>query len=175
MAVVKLLAKCQQVRSPAYEVIDHKIAVIGVGAHALREVKFLQHYTRDITLLTLGRPAQLDASERAQLAASRIPIIERPIAAVHTESRRIVAVELDDSRVLKFDTLYSALGAVNRSKLAVALGVAIDSAGAIIVDNHQQTNVPGLYAIGDIVSQLNQISVAMGHAAIAATAIHNRF
>jgi thioredoxin reductase (NADPH) len=34
--------------------------------------------------------------------------------------------------------------------------------------------VPGLYAIGDVVSALNQISVAVGHAAIAATAVHRR-
>jgi thioredoxin reductase (NADPH) len=34
--------------------------------------------------------------------------------------------------------------------------------------------VDGLYAIGDVVSALNQIAVAVGHAAIAATAIHNR-
>ncbi len=37
----------------------------------------------------------------------------------------------------------------------------------------QLTTVPGLYAAGDVVHGLAQISVAMGHAAIAATAIHN--
>ena len=36
------------------------------------------------------------------------------------------------------------------------------------------TSVDGLYAIGDVVSALNQISVATGHAAIAATDVHNR-
>jgi thioredoxin reductase (NADPH) len=40
------------------------------------------------------------------------------------------------------------------------------------VSRHMETDVPGLYAIGDLVSGLNQISVAVGHAAIAATAIH---
>jgi thioredoxin reductase (NADPH) len=35
------------------------------------------------------------------------------------------------------------------------------------------TSVPGLYAVGDVVSALNQIAVATGHAAIAATAVHN--
>ncbi|SNS87210.1 hypothetical protein SAMN06265795_10856 [Noviherbaspirillum humi] len=35
------------------------------------------------------------------------------------------------------------------------------------------TSVPGLYAAGDVVSGLNQIAVATGQAAIAATAIHN--
>ena len=46
--------------------------------------------------------------------------------------------------------------------------------GALIVDRHQQTTVEGLYAAGDVVERLNQIAVAKGHAAIAATAIHNR-
>jgi thioredoxin reductase (NADPH) len=34
--------------------------------------------------------------------------------------------------------------------------------------------VPGLFAAGDVVSGLNQISIAMGQAAVATTAIHNR-
>jgi thioredoxin reductase (NADPH) len=42
------------------------------------------------------------------------------------------------------------------------------------VDEHLQTRVPGLLAIGDVVSALNQISVAVGHAAIAATTVHRQ-
>jgi thioredoxin reductase (NADPH) len=34
--------------------------------------------------------------------------------------------------------------------------------------------VDGLYAAGDVVSDLHQLSVGVGHAAIAATCIHNR-
>jgi thioredoxin reductase (NADPH) len=41
------------------------------------------------------------------------------------------------------------------------------------VDHKQCTSVEGLYAAGDVVSDLHQLSVAEGHAAIAATAIHN--
>ncbi|WP_208598027.1 MULTISPECIES: NAD(P)/FAD-dependent oxidoreductase, partial [Pseudomonadota] len=43
----------------------------------------------------------------------------------------------------------------------------------IVVDTKQRASVPGVYAAGDIVTSLDQISVAMGHAAIAATALHN--
>ena len=43
----------------------------------------------------------------------------------------------------------------------------------MIVDSHCQTSVSGFYAAGDIVEGLNQISVAMGQAAVAATAVHN--
>jgi thioredoxin reductase (NADPH) len=46
--------------------------------------------------------------------------------------------------------------------------------GALIVDNHNQTTIQGLYAAGGVVEGLDQVVVAMGHAAVAATHIHNR-
>lgn len=158
----------------AYEAIGHKVGVIGVGRHALREALFLRRYTSDVAILTLGWPAELGAAEHGQLAALGIPVIEAPVFHIHIENQRIVSIEMKGGRVLKFDTVYSALGAINRSELAVALGAAVDASKAILVDSHQQTSVPDLYAIGDVVAALNQISVAMGQAAIAAAAIHNR-
>ena len=74
----------------------------------------------------------------------------------------------------RFDTLYPALGSDAQSGLARTFQAAVDENGELLVDAHMQTTVDGLYAIGDVVSALNQISVAVGHAAIAATAAHNR-
>jgi thioredoxin reductase (NADPH) len=48
-----------------------------------------------------------------------------------------------------------------------------DEDGMVLVDDHQRTAVPGLYAIGDVVQGMTQIGVAMGHAAIAASAINS--
>jgi thioredoxin reductase (NADPH) len=42
------------------------------------------------------------------------------------------------------------------------------------VDEHQQTSVERVYAVGDVVSDLHQLTVATGHAAVAATNIHNQ-
>jgi thioredoxin reductase (NADPH) len=53
------------------------------------------------------------------------------------------------------------------------MGAAADELGYLNVDAHQQTTIQGLYAAGDVASGLNQISVAFGGAAIAASAIHN--
>jgi thioredoxin reductase (NADPH) len=58
--------------------------------------------------------------------------------------------------------------------LASGLGARMDSSNRLFVDGHQATSVDGLYAAGDLVRGLNQISVAEGEAAIAATAVHNR-
>jgi thioredoxin reductase (NADPH) len=68
-----------------------------------------------------------------------------------------------------FDIIYSALGTLVRSDLASVLGAKTDEDGALLVDEHQETSVSGLYAAGDVVRGLSQISVAAGQAAIAAT------
>jgi thioredoxin reductase (NADPH) len=74
----------------------------------------------------------------------------------------------------KLDVLYPALGSVVRSELATALGAGCNENGNLIVDDHQRTSVDRPYAAGDVVTDLHQLSVAFGHAAIAATDIHSR-
>jgi thioredoxin reductase (NADPH) len=88
------------------------------------------------------------------------------------EGDRISAVHMG-GKEHRFDVLYSALGLKYRSDLAISLGAEHDRSGSLIVDNHCQTTVKGLYAAGDIVRGLDQIVVGMGHAALAATHIHN--
>jgi thioredoxin reductase len=59
-----------------------------------------------------------------------------------------------------------------RSKLAMELGAKRNEAGCLTVDAHQRTALKGLYAIGGLVSDLHQIAVGTGHAAIGATDLH---
>ena len=79
---------------------------------------------------------------------------------------------LDGER--RFDCAYSALGVTPRNDLAKGLGALLDADQRLVVDLHQRTSVEGLYAAGDLVRGLNQISVAQAEGAIAATHIHNR-
>jgi thioredoxin reductase (NADPH) len=53
------------------------------------------------------------------------------------------------------------------------LGAQTTDDGCIIVDTHQRTSVAGLYAAGDVVRGLDQISHAMGEASVAASTIRN--
>jgi thioredoxin reductase (NADPH) len=155
-----------------YEARGQKVAVIGFGARGLGEALFVARtYTPDVTLLTLGLP--LTREERSRLEEHNIALIEEPVTALDMAGDRIVAVGRSGQRH-DFQTLYSALGLDVRSGLARALGARHDEAGALITDDHNRTSLPGLYAAGDVARGLNQIVVAMGHAAIAATHIHNR-
>ncbi|WP_270938639.1 NAD(P)/FAD-dependent oxidoreductase [Falsiroseomonas oryzae] len=156
-----------------FESRDRRIAVIGHGAQGAAEALFLaRSYAEDVTLLTLGRPMEMDDAMRARLARHRVRVVERPVVGLDERDGRISALRLDGEE-LRFDILYSALGLRYRTQLAEALGADRDAKGALRVDEGMQTSVPCLYAAGDVVAGLDQIVVGMGHAAIAATRIHN--
>jgi thioredoxin reductase (NADPH) len=157
-----------------YEARGQRAAVIGFGDRGLGEALFLARtYSHDVTLLTMGGSRGISGAARRQAEAHGIKVIAAPIEALEVEGDRIAAVRAG-GEAYQFETLYSALGLTVRSGLAVALGAEHDEHGALVVDGHNQTSVPGLYAAGDTVLGLNQIVVAMGHAAVAATAVHNR-
>jgi thioredoxin reductase (NADPH) len=89
-----------------------------------------------------------------------------------TENTVTVVTQRGESH--EVDALYPALGCIVRSDLATGLGASSTENANLVVDDHQRTTVDGLYAAGDVVTDLHQLSVAFGHAAIAATDIHNR-
>ena len=156
-----------------FEVIGKKVAVIGRGAKGVNETRFIQHYTRELTLFTLGGGHDINADDRASLEASGVVVVEEPLEEVCTEVGAIVGVTTQTGKTYRFDTIYSALGCNVRSELARALGAACDQVGQIVVDDKLRTTVPHVFAVGDVANDLNQIAVATGHAAIAATTIHN--
>jgi thioredoxin reductase (NADPH) len=156
-----------------YESRDRKIAVIAYGGHGIGEAVFIARtYSRDVTLLTLGQNLDLDPEQRARLDEHGIKVVEALVESLDMENDRISAVNVA-GKEHRFDVLYSALGLQYRSELAIALGAEHDPSCGLIVDSHCQTSVKGLYAAGDIVRGLDQIVVGMGHAALAATHIHN--
>ncbi|HVK55826.1 MAG TPA: NAD(P)/FAD-dependent oxidoreductase [Burkholderiales bacterium] len=156
-----------------YEVIDRTIAVLGDGMHAVREVRFLLTYTKAITIVTLGKPFEAEVAAELERLGNGVKVITEPVRGFNTEGDRFRGLEMGNGAVLEFGAIYAALGCQVRSELGKTLGATCDEDGAVLVDQHCQTSAPGLYAVGDLCSALNQISVAAGHGAIAATAVHN--
>ena len=156
-----------------FEAIGRKVAVIGRGKGGLGEALFVRHYTQEITLFSVAGPIELDADEALRIDRDGLRVVHEPVTRLAYGDDGI-RVHLHDGSQERFDVLYSALGTMVNSGLAQLLGADCTGDGCLTVDGHQQTSVEGLYAAGDIVAGLNQITVAMGQAAIAATAIHNR-
>ena len=158
----------------AYEVIDQTVAVIGAGDHGAREALFVRHYTERVTLLLTGGGEELSAERRRELADASVMVVAETLRDVTIGDDRVLGFDHGGGSILTFDVVYSALGSSARSDLMTAVGAEVNEAGCAIVGRHQRTSVPGLYAAGDVVLGLNQISVAQAEGAIAATDIHNQ-
>ena len=156
-----------------YEVIDKVVAVIGRGVKGVNEARFIRHYTDKLTLFTIGSDDQISSEDRAALDACGIRVVDETLAEVCTNEGQIVGLQTRSGTIYRFDTLYSALGTRVRSDLAREAGAACDDCGQIVVDERLRTSVEGMYAVGDVCNDLNQIAVGAGHAALAATTIHN--
>ena len=157
-----------------FDVMDQSIAVIARPSPGLKHALFLRTFSRTVTLLAMPDSEGLDETEREQLEASGIDLVSDAVVSLDALSEPgQVVVLLASGATRRFDVLYPMHGCHNRSELATALGADCESEGDLRVNRRQCTSVPGLYAIGDVVNAINQISVAIGQAAIAATAIHN--
>lgn len=161
---VRLCAICD-----AFEAIDQEIAVYGPLEHAASHAVFLRTYSRRLVMIPSQEPQDEDAGH--ELERNGIEVT-RPAGVPRFDGKRC-HFEIDGSS-RSFDVVYPSMGLISRSSLATDAGAKCDEDGALITDRHLMTSIDGLYAIGDVVSGLNQISVATGHAAIAATAVHNR-
>lgn len=154
-----------------FEASGRRVAVLGSDTHGAAEALFLRQFTDDVTLLPRAQ-AGVTAAEREKLQAAGIAVIDTPMAQLLPD-RRAMTVALRDGARLTFDILYPALGCAPRNELASGMGLALDDMGCLVTDKNQETQIPGVFAAGDVVDGLDQISVAMGHGAIAATKAHN--
>jgi len=154
-----------------FEVRDKEVAVIGTGSHGAREARFLRSYTRFVTLVAADGPHDLSADERKELDRLGVTTPDGPTKDFRVEDDKLSLTA--NGKRLSFDTAYPALGATIHSELAVSLGAAARDGGCLLVDDHARTSIAGLYAAGDVVLGLDQISGAMGQAALAATTIRN--
>lgn len=148
-----------------------RIGVVGAESHGVAEALFLRTFTPHVTLFTLEE-CELHEKDRKDLADHGITWDPRPVAA-YDFSGEGVRLSFAAGDVAYVDTLYPALGSDPNDALIQALGLRTDEDRCVMTGKHQQLGLKGLYAAGDLVSGLDQISVAMGHAAIAAVAIHN--
>lgn len=156
----------------AYEHIDKAIGVIGCDSQGAAEAMFLRRYSSDITLVP-NRYADLAPEDLCVLQAAGIKVVERPLASLDPHSAHMDVYLKDSHRPLSFDVVYPALGSQPRTELAEALGVHTDEKGNVAASAPFATATAGLFCAGDIVEGLDQISVAMGHGAIASTKAHN--
>ena len=155
-----------------YEHRDARIGVIGCDSDGAAEALFLRQYSGEITLMPLSHP-ELSAEQAGEMAEAGIVVETGALVELAPHDARIDVRLVGRGAPLSFDVVYPALGCRPRAELAAQLGIALEEEGCVPAGAVKDSGVPGFFAAGDVVAGLDQISVAMGHGALAATKAHN--
>jgi thioredoxin reductase (NADPH) len=156
----------------AFEVVDRKVGMLLAPRGRVPHALFMRGFTADVTVFARDDHHCPTVAEREQLARAGVRVLDDRVARLERTPQGKARAVTTNGTEHEFDTVYPMLGIRARSELATALGAQCSEEGELVVDDHQRTSVPGLFAAGDVVTTLNQISVAVGQSAIAATAIH---
>lgn len=157
-----------------FDVMDKHIAVATSATNPVGHALFMRTFSAEVTLFERGSPSMLTDEDRRRLLAAGVRLVDSPLLSVTLDASMKPVLHTEDGQEHGADVFYPMLGENARSGLAAQLGAETAQCEEIVVDAHGATSVPGLYAIGDVTVGLNQIAVATGQAARAATHIHNR-
>ena len=136
------------------------VAVLGSGEYALHEVQALLPVVKSVTLLTNGSPLRASFPPEVTVCPEKVNAI--------LGEERVSGVELSGGKTVALSGVFVALGVAGSTALARKLGAEVDG-NRILVDEHMQTTLPGLYAAGDCTGGLLQVAKAVYEGALAGT------
>jgi len=153
---------------------DKVAVVIGGGDSAIDESLFLTKFAREV--IVVHRRDELRASKQLQERAFANPkmrfvwdsVAEEILGGTKVTGVRVRNVKTEEEQIIDTDGVFIYVGLVPATKV-FAGQVALDDAGYIITDDHQRTNVPGVFAAGDVQNpEFRQCVIAAGSGATAA-------
>ena len=160
---------------------DQDIAVVGGGDSAVEEATFLTKFARSVTLV--HRRDELRASAIMAERASANPKIRfawnSSVDAIHGEDK-LTGVTLRDTvtgetRELPVTGLFVAIGHDPRNELVKGV-IELDAEGYVLVEGRStRTNVPGVFACGDLVDHTYRQAVTAAGSGCAAALDAERF
>jgi len=149
------------------------VAVVGGGNTAVTEALYLAELTGKTYLIHRRNELRAEKALQNQIFESSVEILWDTIVKEIrgdqvVKSLLLENVKTKEQRKLEVDGVFIALGVEPLSQLAKDLGVETNDYGEIKVDKLQRTNIPGVYAAGDVTDTMKQIVVAAAGGAIAA-------
>jgi thioredoxin reductase (NADPH) len=153
-----------------FRALDQRTLLIGATDEAATTACQFLTYTPKLTFVATSVGGELEIA-RDKLAMMRdhgIEVIEGTIDRVEGARGQIRRVWVGET-AHEVDLVFSLLGQVPNSSLAASLGAILDDKGYVRIDREQRTNVPHVYAAGDVTGPYaHQVTSAVHEGATAA-------
>ena len=136
------------------------VAVVGGSDSAAKEALVLTQHAKKVYIIYRGdkiRPEPVNMKKiEDQIKKGKIEIINNSnVKEIKGNDKLgVTSVILDKeykkSKELKLDGVFIAIGHLALSELAKDLGVKLNQKGEILINRNSETNIPGVYAAGDV-------------------------
>jgi thioredoxin reductase (NADPH) len=154
---------------------DASVAVVGGGNSAVEESMYLTRYARKVYLIHRRDQFRADkilidrVLNEPKIEIVLEHVVEEILGDKNITGARIKHARTGDTRVLAIEGVFIYAGYLPNSDFLNSLKVEIDDFGCIVTDTEMATNVPGLFAAGDVRKKgLRQVVTAAGDGATAA-------
>ena len=156
-----------------YKTRGKKVLIVGNSDDAAITAMQFLNFTKQVIFVTNQNPGKIRLSEKWKdnLTKAKITIYEGKIKEVVGKLGMMTTVILDNGKEISTDFLFNQQGAEPQIELAKQLGVKINDEGYIITDYEQRTNIPFVYAAGDVTKNFaHQVVTAVHEGSSAAEA-----
>lgn len=149
------------------------VAVIGGGDSAFKEALYLSTYAKEVYLIHRNTSFRASEEKINQVLNTENIILHTPyIVTKCNGDDKIQSIEIQNQmnqkkEVLPVDGVFPFLGSIPATNYLKKYSI-LNDAGYIIVNENMETNIPGIFAAGDIIQKnLRQIITACNDGAIA--------
>ena len=156
-----------------YEALGKRAVVLGDDEEAVATALQMRQFTNSITLVANNDHFNVSDARLEDLRSAAIEPIAARVCDFQNDTGCVTGLELIDEAhtVVPLDVLFSIHVKTPNTDLAKQLGVELDELGYILTDSEMKTNVPGVYAAGDVTRLHNhQVTSAVHEGGMAAAA-----
>ena len=127
------------------------VCVIGGSDPAAKEALFLSEYCKKVFIIYRGGEIRAEPiNKRRVLENSNIDIINKTIIKEIKGNQKVESVIFDNGKEFNVDGVFIEIGSIPNSHIAKPLGVNTNNNNEIIINRKSETNIPGIYAAGDV-------------------------
>lgn len=143
---------------------NKNIVVIGSGYYAINEINILKNIVNKIYVIDIDNNKSI-----LDFQSEKITIIKKNIKEISGDNFIEKIIFEDNTTLLEISGIFIAQGHMSSNELAIKLGINVsEKNNCIIVDQKMQTNINGMFAVGDCTGSPYQISKAVYEGMIAA-------
>lgn len=141
---------------------DKNVAIVGAGNSAISEAIYLAKIAKSLNLIVRSKIKAEQSLVKELLSFKNVNIfqgyeITKLDGDINLSNITITNKVTKDEKILEIEGVFVYIGLIPSTKFLLDLGIT-DENGYIIIDNHFETKIKGLYAIGDCIKKdLRQI------------------